>query len=148
MSWRTTKITVAYAPHLPEFVEINQLLIKNSECFQLDPSLAEHYPGSGSSGSNASVRIQFEYDLKRGTINDLSLSPFNVQDAKNAIATVDLVNEGYLIMRGLPYVGLDALKGIATRSTYHLCRLSPGIKVYKSKGCEYMELDIVKIHRE
>ena len=51
---------------------INRILIKDSICFQIDESLSEHYPGSGGSGSKASVRIQFEYDLLTGSINDIS----------------------------------------------------------------------------
>jgi hypothetical protein len=136
------------APHLPEFVGVNQMRIKDSVCFHADPSLAGHYPGSGGSGSKASVRIQFEYGLKQGTINDLSLNAFNDQDAKNAIAMVDLVYECDLIIRDLAYVGLDALKGIVTRSAYYLCRLSPGNNIYEIKGGEYVELDFVKIRRE
>jgi hypothetical protein len=117
-------------------------------CFQIDSSLAQDYPGSGGCGSKASVRIQFEYDLKRGLINDLSLNAFNDQDAKNAITTVDLINEGDLVIRDLAYVGLDALKGIVACSAYYLCRLSPTVNVYEMKGGEYVALDFSKIRRE
>jgi hypothetical protein len=136
------------APHLPVFEEINQILIKDSVCFQVDSSLAQDYPGSGGSGSTASVRIQFEYDLRKGMINDLSLNAFNDQDAKNAVTTVDLVNKGDFIIRDLAYVGLDALKGIVVRRAYYLCRLSPAIKVYECKQDQYVELDFVKIRRQ
>lgn len=40
----------------------NRVLIKDSVCFQIDESLAEIYPGSGGNGSEAAIRIQFEYD--------------------------------------------------------------------------------------
>ncbi len=36
---------------------INRILIKDSVCFQVDESLLADYPGSGGSGSKASVRI-------------------------------------------------------------------------------------------
>nr|WP_321469248.1 hypothetical protein [uncultured Desulfobulbus sp.] len=51
-----------------------RILIKDSVCFQIDQSLSKYYPGSGGSGSAASVRIQFEYDLVSGRIVDLSLN--------------------------------------------------------------------------
>ena len=136
------------APHLPNLKGINRILIKDSVCFQIDPSLAQDYPGSGGSGSKASVRIQFEYDIKKGTINDLSLNAFNDQDAKNAMATVELINKNDLIIRDLAYAGLDALRGIVKRSAYYLCRLNPIVKVYECKQDEYVELDFVKIRRE
>ena len=80
-------------------LEFKRILIKDSVCFQLDDSLVEHYPGSGGSGSRANVRIQFEYDLLDGKIVDLSLNAFNEQDAKNSVLTLDVVNDGDLIVR-------------------------------------------------
>ena len=92
------------------------------------------------SGSKASVRIQFEYDLLGGKINDLSLNAFNDQDATDAIATVDLLQAGDLIIRDLAYVGLQALQGIIQKVAFYLCRLSPTVKVYERKGDRYVEM--------
>ena len=78
-------------PYLLNLEGINRSLIKDSVCFQIDESLATDYPGSGGDGSKASVRIQFEYDLLCGKINDLSLNAFNDQEATNSVATVDLL---------------------------------------------------------
>ncbi len=75
---------------IPDCIEFNRFLIKDSVCFQVDSSLAEYYPGSGGSASKANVRIQFEYDLLNGTIVDLSINAFNDQDAKDSIATLEL----------------------------------------------------------
>ena len=38
-------------------IEFKRILIKDSVCFQIDESLAKHYPGSGGSGSKANIRI-------------------------------------------------------------------------------------------
>jgi len=124
---------------------INRILIKDSVCFQVDESLLEAYPGSGGSGSKASVRIQFEYDLLGGKINDLSLNAFNEQDATDAIATVDLLKAGDLIIRDLAYVGLQALQGIIQKVAFFLCRLSPTVKVYERKDDQYVEMEFKKI---
>ena len=43
-----------------EFEGFKRILIKDSTCFQVDESLEAYYPGSGGSGSSASIRIQFE----------------------------------------------------------------------------------------
>jgi len=124
---------------------INRILIKDSVCFQVDESLLAAYPGSGGSGSKASVRIQFEYDLLGGKINDLSLNAFNDQDATDAIATVDLLKAGDLIIRDLAYVGLQALQGIIQKVAFFLCRLSPTVKVYERKGDQYVEIAFKKV---
>lgn len=71
-------------PYLCDLKGINRILIKDSVCFQISEHLQTIYPGSGGSGSKAAVRIQFEYDLLGGTINDLSLHAFNEQDASNS----------------------------------------------------------------
>jgi len=135
----------------PHCIEFKRFLIKDSVCFQVDDSLAAYYPGSGGSASKANVRIQFEYDLLNGTIVDLSLNAFNDQDAKNSIATLELVEQGDLIVRDLAYMHLDALHGIIENYAHFLCRLNSTTKVYQEKDGEYVELDfsaIIKFLRE
>ena len=136
-----------FEPYLLNLEGINRILIKDSVCFQIHESLSTDYPGSGGAGSKASVRIQFEYDLLCGMINDLSLNAFNDQDATNAVATVDFLSAGDLIIRDLAYVGLQALKGIIKKAAYFLCRVSPGVKVYELIGDQYVELAFTQIRR-
>jgi hypothetical protein len=134
----------------PNCVEFKRFLIKDSVCFQIDNSHAEYYPGSGGSGSKASVRIQLEYDLLNGTIVDLSLNAFNDQDARNSIATLELVESGDLIVRDLAYMHLDALHGIIDKCAHFLCRLNSA-KVYQIQNGEFFEVDFaatIKFMRE
>jgi len=116
---------------LPLASRFKRILIKDSVCFQIDESLLEHYPGSGGSGSKASVRIQFEYDMLSGLINDLGIYAFNEQDATNSAATLDMTREGDLVIRDLAYMHLDALKGFIQRSVSFLCRLNTQTLVYQ-----------------
>jgi len=125
--------------------QFKRILIKDSVCFQVDPSLAHYFPGSGGSGSTAAVRIQFEFDLVTGKIIDLSLSGFIEQDANNSTMTLDVVNEGDLIIRDLAYMHISALSGILERCGDFLCRLQTKRKVYQRFGDEIKELDFAKI---
>ena len=68
--------------------------------------------GSGGSASKAAVRIQFEYDLLNGKIIDLSLNPYTRQDATDSLETIDLTQEGDLILRDLAYMSLKVLQEI------------------------------------
>ena len=132
-------------------IEFKRILIKDSVCFQIDESLAKHYPGSGGSGSKANIRIQFEYDLLDGKIIDLSLNAFNDQDAKNSVLTLDVVNDGDLIVRDLAYMHLESLQGIVKRIGHFLCRLNTQAKVYQEQDGEMVALDfsgIVKAMRQ
>ncbi len=126
-------------------IEFKRILIKDSVCFQVDESLAKYYPGSGGSGSKANVRIQFEYDLLDGKIVDLSLNAFNDQDAKNSVLTLDVVNDGDLIVRDLAYMHLESLRGIVKEIGHFLCRLNTQAKVYQEQDGKMIALDFSEI---
>ena len=128
--------------------DFNRILIKDSVCFQIDESLKEYYPGSGGSGSKASVRIQFEYELLSGTITDISISAFNTQDAKDSITTIELIKSGDLIIRDLAYMHLAVLNKIIEKCACFLCRLNTKTKVYQLKGNEYFEIDFNRIAKK
>ena len=132
-------------PYLFDLKGINRIVIKDSVCFQVSEELKAIYPGSGGSGSKAAVRIQFEYDLLSGTINDLSLHAFNDQDASNSMETMELLQSGDLVIRDLAYVGIQALKGMIKRSVYYLCRLGTQVKVYEKQGDQLVEVRFCKI---
>jgi len=139
--------------HVLRHVELGQLahfkriLIKDSICFEVDPSLAAAYPGSGGSASTAAMRIQYEYDLLSGRINDLSLHAFNEQDQKDSLATIELIREGDLIIRDLGYLNLAVLQKLIDQRAFFLGRLSPTLNVYELKNGGYEKVDFVKIHR-
>jgi len=112
-----------------DYKGFNRILIKDSTCFQIDESLAKAYPGSGGSGSKATVRIQFEYDFLTGQINDLSLNAFNEQDAKDSLGTIELTRKGDLIIRDLAYMGLTVMQLIQSLEATFLCRTSPSVHI-------------------
>ncbi len=122
-----------------------RILLKDSTCFQIDKSLATYYPGSGGNGSPASVRIQFEYDVLNGTINDLSVNPFNHQDATNSVETIHFTKKGDLIIRDLAYMSLEIIKLLEYIGAYYLCRANTTVKIYEKNGELYCETDFVKI---
>lgn len=119
----------------------NRILIKDSVCFQIDESLVEYYAGSGGSGSKAAVRIQFEYDLLGGTINDLSINAFNDQDATNSTATLEMLKNGDLVIRDLAYMHLSALGQFIENGVSFLCRLNTQTKAYQMTDGKFKELN-------
>jgi hypothetical protein len=135
-----------------------RVLLKDSVCFDVDPSpgpawspgregLAAAYPGSGGSASTAAMRIQYEYDLLSGQINDLSLHAFNDQDHKDSLATVELTCEGDLIIRDLGYLNLAVLQKLIEQRAFFLGRLSPKLNVYEFKNGDFKKMDFIKTHR-
>lgn len=127
------------------FQQFNRVLLKDSTCFQIHDSLSEYYPGSGGSGSSASVRVQFEYDILSGKIVDLSLNAFNDQDSKDSVATIELTKEGDLIIRDLAYMSVEVLSYIAENSRFFLCRANPNIYIYETNGDEFIKIDFTEV---
>jgi hypothetical protein len=127
--------------------QFNRILIKDSVCFQIDESLQGLYKGSGGSGSEAAIRIQFEYDVLNGTITDLTVHAFNDQDATDSLATIEKTQAGDLVIRDLAYMSLDVLKRLIEKLAIFICRVNPNTKIYELTNGNYEELNFDKIKR-
>ena len=122
-----------------------RILIKDSTAFQIDESLQDTYPGSGGDGSKAAVRIQYEYDLLSGKINDLSINAFNQQDCVNSVNTIDLIKENDLVIRDLAYMNLKPLVKIEQQNAYYLSRVKSTTKIYELINEKYVEIDFKRL---
>ena len=93
------------------------------------------------------MRIQFEYDLLNGNIIDLSLNPYTRQDATDSLETIDLTQEGDLILRDLAYMSLKVLQEI---KGLFLCRLKSQLSAYElnEDTGEYILIDFKLIYHE
>jgi hypothetical protein len=111
----------------------SRILIKDSTCFDVSDNLEKEYKGSGGGASNAAVRIQFEFDLLRGTITAIALTSSAIQDATDAKTTLELIGPGDLVIRDLGYMHASILKEIADRCASFACRLPPQTEVYDTK---------------
>lgn len=127
---------------------VKRLLIKDSISFQLDESLSDVYPGSGGSGSKAAIRFQFEFDYQQRKITDISLHPFNNQDIKNAMGTLNKIEKGDLIIRDLGYISMEFLEAIIDKEAYFLSRLNASTKVYEKRGGEYKPFNFSSVLKE
>ena len=134
-------------PLLATASAFQRILIKDSICFQIDESLAASYPGSGGSGSAAAIRIQFEYDLLNGHINDLSVQAFNDQDATDSLETLELTHQGDLIIRDLAYMNLGVIKALIAKGAFLLCRLQYQVTVYELTDHGYKVVDFAKLRK-
>ena len=129
-----------------DFLVQEKVLIKDATSFQLPETMKGKYKGSGGSASNASIKIQFEYDLITGKITDLSLSPFVVQDQTNATITVDNINSNELIIRDLGYINIPVLRAIEEKGAFYLNRLQSNVNVYELKKGKPVLLDFASLY--
>lgn len=125
----------------------NRVIIKDSTKFDLPNTLWEKLPGFGGCASMAGVGIQYEFNVKSGEVNDLSINPAKRPDNKDAIQTIGLVRSGDLTIRDLGYFVLDYFKSIEKAQAYFLSRLNTNIVVYKKKGNTYKGLDFEEIYQ-
>lgn len=115
--------------------------IKDSTRFQLPPSLEDKYPGNGGSASAAGMHIQFEFDLKTGTVNTIRPTNARRQDSTDAIETLSEIQQGELVIRDLGYFAAKVLKQIEEqRKAYYIIRMTYGLKVYRYRDGEFIAL--------
>lgn len=125
----------------------NRVIIKDSTRFDLPETLWEKLPGFGGCASKAGACIQYEFNIKSGEVNDLSIHPAKRPDNKDAIQTIDLVRPGDLTIRDLGYFVLDYFKRIEKARAFFLSRLNTKILVYQKKGDKFQELDFKKVYQ-
>jgi hypothetical protein len=124
-----------------------RVIIKDSTRFDLPKTLWEKLPGFGGCASNAGVCIQYEFNVKSGEVNDLSIHPAKRPDKKDAIQTIDLVRPGDLTIRDLGYFVLDYFNRIEKAKAFFLSRLNTKILVYQKKGDKFRKLDFAKLYQ-
>ena len=121
----------------------SRILIKDSTCFQISENLKELFSGCGGTGSDASVRIQFEFEVLSGAISDLRMTAYTTQDATDSTTTVEYIKPGELIIRDLGYIHNGFLKKVIEKGAFFGCRLHPSCDVYEIKGQEKVLIDFV-----
>ena len=129
------------------FSAFKRVLIKDSTKFDVSSNLAKQLPGSGGAASKAGVCIQYEFDLKSGQVNDLSIGSSNCNDTTDTRATIAMVKEGDLIIRDLGYSILSCFRIINQETAFYISRLNTSIMVFEKTDNEFVELDFCKLYK-
>ena len=127
--------------------QFNRVRIKDSTKFDVDKQLQQWLPGFGGSASPASACIQYEFDMKSGSVMDLDLTPGNRPDSKDAQEKYPDIRQGDLIIRDLGYFSLEVLSEIQQAEAYFISRLNFKTIVYEQKEGVLVELDFGKLYR-
>lgn len=115
----------------------NRVSIKDSTKFVLPEEYAGVMPGFGGVSSKAAACIQYEYDLKTGSILDLNVTPANRPDSKDARESLGTVMPNDLIIRDLGYYATDVLAAVAAGQAFFVSKLNAKALVFESSrsGC-------------
>jgi hypothetical protein len=127
--------------------QFHHVRIKDSTRFDIPEEFNEILPGSGGSASKAGVCIQYEYDVKGGKILDLTITPANRPDVKDAKETMLNLEKGDLIIRDLGYFSLEVIEQIRLTQAYFISRIDSTTKVYTQKQGRIKEVNFDALRR-
>jgi len=130
---------------LPEFSRIR---IKDSTKFFVPENLSENYQSCGKGPTNASMSIQYEYDLKSGSIIDLNITSGNRNDRTDASETFQNIQADDLIIRDLGYYSLSVFEQWHKNNVFFLSRLDSGTIIYDAQGKKICFKDIYRDMQE
>jgi hypothetical protein len=125
----------------------NRVIVKDSSKFDLAERLKDKLPGFGGNASKAGACIQYEFEIKSGQVNDLSITPANRPDSKDAIASMDAIMKGDLIIRDLGYFVLKYFIEAQNVGAFFISRLNAKIIVYQLKGNVFEELNFGQVYQ-
>ncbi|HUW06922.1 MAG TPA: IS4 family transposase [Williamwhitmania sp.] len=129
------------------FGHFNSIYVKDSTKFVLPEEYAQAMPGFGGVSSKSAACIQYEYDLKTGSIHDLTITPANRPDTRDAQDTKDNVKPKDLVIRDLGYFSIDVLRNFIDNGAYIISKLHTKPLVYEVKNNKYELLDFNKLYR-
>jgi hypothetical protein len=126
----------------------NRVTIKDGTRFKLPEDYKDYLPGSGGSASKAGACLQFDFDFKSGHVIDLSLTPANRPDARDAVEVLDTVEKNDLVIRDLGYYAFSSFSNISSKGAFFISRLGSKTNVYEMKNEKLQRLDFKALYYE
>lgn len=124
----------------------NRVLIKDSTRFELPEEYKVHFPGTGGAASKAGACIQFEYDIKGGSITDLSLNAAIKPDNRDATTLLNTIASNDLVIRDLGYFTFRSFSNLVSKGAFFISRLMPKTRLYKMKDGIIHEINIKNLY--
>lgn len=106
--------------------------VKDSTTLELHESLSDVFSGFGKGGgraSKASVRVQYEFDVKSNRIFDIDLQAATQRDIVDAEVKSEDIGKGDLIIRDLGYYSDKIIASYTQQGAYFISKLSHGVSV-------------------
>jgi hypothetical protein len=153
MKYIQSLMSKVLSTQVSQFIEIgllnlfNRVNVKDSSKFDLPAKLKDILPGFGGNASKAGACIQYEFEIKSGHVNDLTITPANRPDSKDALATMDAVVKGDLTIRDLGYFALKYFRAANKAGAFFLSKLNVKINVYQIRVNDFEELDFGQLYK-
>ena len=125
----------------PALQPFQRVLVEDSTCIALDPSLAEAFPSSYTKGAPAATaRLQLRVDLKQEQTTAFHIGSYRDNDSSYAGAILEQAQPGDLVVRDLGYFTLPTLQALADQGAFFLSRLRYGVIIGDPATGERMDL--------
>jgi hypothetical protein len=125
----------------------NRVLIKDGTRFDIREAYKLFFPGSGGSASEAGACIQFEFDLKRGLINHLSITPSRRPDIRDTLDGLDNIQRGDLVIRDLGYYSYKSFEDISKKGAFFISRFVPKAVAYEKMDGQLRKIEFKNIYQ-
>ena len=114
----------------------NRVMIVDSSSWDVDPQLADIFPGSGGSASAANCKLQAFYEYKRGELSFFEITAGTRSDAGYTHQLSDHVQAKDLLLTDLGYFCLETFHDIDAKGAFFLSRFSVGTVLFDARtGC-------------
>lgn len=142
------KSMVAYAlsiklrfNEVKESSRFGRIIIGDSTSYQLPPNFAKKYRGNGGGASEASIKVQYYYDLLGQQIIDVCVQEGINPDCKYPLQDIQ---RNDLRVEDLGYFKIQRLRDIHENGAFFLSRLRFDIKIYVLKNGVYECFNLLK----
>lgn len=125
----------------------NNIRIKDSTKFVLPEEFKEQMKGFGGVSSKSATCIQYEFDLKTGSMLDSNITPANRPDSADASETKDNINLNDLVIRDLGYYSTKVLEHFIKQGAFLISKLNAKTLVYEMKKEKYVHVDFGKLYK-
>jgi len=114
-----------------DFIDsFSAMVISDSTICTLPKALADHYPGAGGCGSEASLKILHAMNMKTGTLLLAEVFPGSVPDQKLGRRLVDIVPAGGLLLADLGLSLLDQQQELIAKDAFFLSRMNSDVAIF------------------
>ena len=125
----------------------NKVRIKDGTRFDLPEEYAKQMPGFGGNASKSGACIQYEYDLKTGSILDLKITPANKSDSRDAQETKENIDPKDLVIRDLGYFSTEVISYFIDSGAFIISRLNAKTIAYQKKANGNIKLDFKALYK-
>lgn len=120
--------------------------IMDSSDFSVSKKLADDFPGYGGQGREAIAQIQFEYEILKGQVTELSLGSALRSDAKFGMQKINRIPAKTLLIRDLGYNSPKAFKELIKHELYFVSRAKSQWSMYEKteEGLKTITVEDIK----